>query len=99
MAKKYLMSYKSCFSDFNEKLEEKVRWELLKDVVCCCEQILEAVPFKTVAVQPLTSHHTYHPSKTCWILLEKKGWTDKWHSPLDSLVLVAQQNLTFINSM
>ena len=30
----------------------------------CFKQILEAVPYKTAAVQPLTSHLTNHPSKT-----------------------------------
>ena len=34
----------------------------------CFEQILEAVPYKTAAIQPLTSYLTAHPvetSKTC----------------------------------
>ena len=35
---------------------EKVTWELLKNAVCCFKQILEAAPYKTAAVQPLTFH-------------------------------------------
>ena len=35
-----------------------------KDAACCFEQILEASPFRTTFVQPLTPHFAYHPSKT-----------------------------------
>ena len=54
--------------DSNKMPEVKACWELHKTVVCCFEQILEAV------VLPLTSHLTNHPikmGKTCHILLEK----------------------------
>ena len=37
--------------------------ELHKDSVFCFKQILKAVPYKTAAVQPLTSHFTNHSSK------------------------------------
>ena len=49
---------------------EKTRWKLHKNVMCCFEQILVAVPRK----RPLTSHLTNHTSKmsrTCRTLLEK----------------------------
>ena len=53
-----------------------LRWmrEQHKDAVCCFEEILEAAPHKTAAVQPLTSHLVNHPNKmsnTCWSVLEK----------------------------
>ena len=46
-------------------------YEQNKDAACYFEQILEAAPYKTAAVPPLTSHLTNHPSKTrsaghCW---------------------------------
>ena len=48
--------------DFNETHREKASWQLHKDVACCFGQILEVSPYKTVAVQPLVSHLTNHPS-------------------------------------
>ena len=53
----------------NEMHGKKAWWELHKDAACCFEQILEASPLKTAAVQPLTSHlanHISKMSKTCW---------------------------------
>ena len=44
--------------DFNKTPGEKVRWEQYKNVACCFELILEAVPYKTTVVQSLTSHRT-----------------------------------------
>ena len=41
----------------NKTHGEKTRWELHKNVMYCFEQILEAAPHKTAAVQPLTSSH------------------------------------------
>ena len=41
-------------------LEKKDRWELHKNATFCFEQILEAAPHKTAAVEPLTSHLTNH---------------------------------------
>ena len=35
---------------------EKARWELLKNAMCCLEQILEATPHKTAAVWQPISH-------------------------------------------
>ena len=49
---------------------EKARWELHKNATCCFEQILEATPNKTAAVQPLTSHlkgHSRHVGHCCRI--------------------------------
>ena len=48
----------------NETLPEKARWELQKHAACCFEQILEAAPHKTAAIQPLHFHLTNNPSKT-----------------------------------
>ena len=50
-------------SNFNKILQEKARWEIHKDIACCFEQKLEAAPYKTAAVRPLTTHLTNHPSK------------------------------------
>ena len=61
----------------------KATWELCKDAAYCFEQIPEAATYKTVALQPLTSHFTNHPSKmnkTCWTLLLKHGLTHKQNS-------------------
>ena len=42
--------------DANKTHREKARWELHKNAMYNSEQILEATPHKTAAVQPLTSH-------------------------------------------
>ena len=66
--------------------EKKVRWELHKDAGYCFEQILEAIPNKTAAVQPLTSHLKNHPSKTnktSRALQGKHAWTYKQCSSID----------------
>ena len=39
-------------------LREKATCQLYKNAVCYLEQILEATPHKTVAIQPLNSHLT-----------------------------------------
>ena len=73
--------------DFTKTLGEKVRYELHKDVAGCFEQILEAAPYKTAAIRPLTSYLTNHATKistTSWSLLVKQEQTHKWHSPMDS---------------
>ena len=60
--------------DLNEMPGEKVRWELHKDIVCCFWQILEAEPYKTPTLGPLTFHLTNHPnnmSKICSTTKEK----------------------------
>ena len=41
--------------DFNGDLREKSTGDLNKDAACRINQILEAAPHKTSAVQPLTS--------------------------------------------
>ena len=49
-----------------------ITWTLTKDLekmidvnytMCCFQQILEAAPYKTAIMQPLTLHLTKHPSK------------------------------------
>ena len=58
----------------NEMIGEKARWKLYQEAACYLEQILEAAPYKTAAVRPLTTYLTNHPSKTnkTWrALLEK----------------------------
>ena len=60
--------------DSNKMPGEKARWELHKNAACCFEQILEAAPYKTAVVRPLTSYLINHPSKTsktCCALLKK----------------------------
>ena len=55
------------------------------------EQILEASPDKTAAVQPLIPHLTNHPrkmNKTCWSLLGKKVIFSYELLHIDTLVLV-----------
>ena len=49
--------------DFNKIPEEKTKYEQHKDVMCCLEEILEATPHKTTAIQPLISYLTNIPSK------------------------------------
>ena len=66
---------------------EKARLELHKTAVCCLEQILGVVAYKTAAVRPLTSHPTNHPnktSKTYWALLLRRGRTHKRCSLMNS---------------
>ena len=38
------------YVDANKTHEEKARWELYRDVMCCCEQILEPKFHKTAAI-------------------------------------------------
>ena len=42
--------------DTNKMHREKARWELWKNAACCLGQILKAVPYKTLAVQPPASY-------------------------------------------
>ena len=44
--------------DFNKVIREKARWELYKVAVCCFEQILDAIPYKTAAEQQLNISQT-----------------------------------------
>ena len=48
---------------------EKAWCEVLKNVACCFEQIMEAALHKTAAIWPFTSHLTNHPIK-----MSKTGW-------------------------
>ena len=43
---------------------EKVRWEALNNAKRCFEQIMEVVPNKSAAVQPIISNLTTHFSKS-----------------------------------
>ena len=66
--------------DANKTNGEKARWELYKNAMSCFQQILNARPYKTEAVQLLTSHLQNHPNKTnkiCGTLLEKQGQIHK----------------------
>ena len=42
--------------DANEIQREKVRWEIHKNAAHCHEQILEAIYYTAIDVQPLASH-------------------------------------------
>ena len=55
--------------------------------MCCFEQILEATPYKTADLQPLTSILTNHLSKInkiCWARQVKQELTHKWRSLMES---------------
>ena len=49
--------------DSNEVLEEKARWELLKDDACCFQQILEAAPSNNKNSCMATYFSSYKTSK------------------------------------
>ena len=70
--------------DANLTQGEKATWELLKNASYCFEQMLEATPHKTAAVQPLNSHLKTKMKKTWKILLEKQEWTHKWHFSMET---------------
>ena len=60
--------------DSNETNGENASWELRKNASCCFEQIQEAAPHKTAAIQPLNSHllnHTNKQNKIYWEWMEK----------------------------
>ena len=67
---------------FNETSGEIARWEQYKNAACYLEQILEAAPYKTAAVQPLTSHLTRHMGtiQECCMLF----WTNPGSSILQN---------------
>ena len=50
-----------CTNLTNKMPGENTRWELHNNATCSFEQILEATPYKTAVVQPLTSHLTKYP--------------------------------------
>ena len=43
-----------CTTKTNETIREKAWWELHKDAACYFKQILEAAPYKTAAVPPIS---------------------------------------------
>ena len=53
--------------------EKKTRLELHKDAACCFKQILEAAPYKTVGIWPLTSHLINYPKKGNHDMLDTAG--------------------------
>ena len=60
--------------DLDKVLLEKARWVLHKDAMCCLEQILEAVLYKTALVPPLASHLTNHAR---WVIHAEHSWRNK----------------------
>ena len=81
--------------------KEKVRWELHKNAACCLEQILEAAPHKTAAVQPLTTYFINYSSKMnkiCGALLEKQEQTHKWNCLMDSYTWSANTSMSMWRS-
>ena len=86
----------------NETLGEKTWLELYKSYTCLFEKILEAALHQTVAVQPLTSHLTNHPSKTNKAYLESNNKLINdvllWPTTYRPTSLADKQGLTFINS-
>ena len=91
--------------NFDKMLEEKSRWELHKDAAHCFEQILEAAPYKTAAVQPLTSYLTNHLNKKKMlgnageVRMNQCSTFSTGLLHVDAPVLSDQQKLTFINSV
>ena len=63
--------------DANEMHREKTRWELHKNAASYLEQIPEATPHETTAVQPHTTYFKSYPSNMNKTLLEKQGQTHK----------------------
>ena len=72
-------------------------WELQKNATCCLEQILEATPHKTAAVQSSACHfpnHSRKTNKTYGALLKKQGQTHKRLSLMDSYTWTCHCALT-----
>ena len=66
---------------------------LLKNAVCCLEQIVETTPHKMVTVWPLISYLTNHSNKMnkmCRALLEKQRQTYKWCPLTDFCTWICQ---------
>ena len=90
--------------DTNKIQGKKVRLKLY-NATCYFEQILEAKPYKTAVVQPLTSHLKNHPKTWtryaghCW---RSKGelLSDFFYGPLhmNVPVLADQQELIYISA-
>ena len=73
-------------STLTKLLEKKSKCKSHKHAASYFEQILEASPYKTAAVQPLTSHHTIHLSKACWGLLKKLGRNHNQRSSMNTWI-------------
>ena len=105
-------------SDFSDKIKPKFIQDVAMSILlsgcttctlkkclekkCCLEQLLEASPFKTTVIWPLTSHLTNNPSKmskTCCALSEKQRQTHKWCSLIDSYISVGQQAETYFRQL
>ena len=50
------------YMDANKTYGEKAWWQLPKSAASNTEQVLEAAPHKTAAVQPLTTYNENYPS-------------------------------------
>ena len=74
--------------------------ELWEYIFILLISVLEAAPYKTAAVWPLTSHlinHQTKTSKTCCPLLAKWRWIYEQRSPMNTPVLADLQKLIFIS--
>ena len=83
-----------------KRLEKKAQWELHKNAKCHFEEVLEAAPYKTAAVQPLISHlanDLRKTSKTYWTLPEKWERTYKWRCPADSNIWLSNLHKIYIH--
>ena len=63
---------------------DQIRFKFMKIFV----RILDATPYKTIAIRPLGFHlvnHSRRLSIGCWILLDMSRETDKRYSPIDFL--------------
>ena len=76
--------------------EKKTRWKLHKDATCGFEQILEAAPHKTAAVQLLISHLTNH-AEHCWKSKDKLISNVLLWTPTDEHTSVDQPAKTYIH--
>ena len=88
--------------DSIEMPREKARWELHKNAGSYFEQILEAAPYQTITVWPLTSYITSHPNK-----MSKTSWRSKNELIINSLqwththghIRIVQRAETYIHQL
>ena len=85
--------------DTDKTLKEKARQGLCKNATGYAEQILEATPHETAAVQPLTSYLWNHPNKKCETLLKKQGWNLKWRCHSHGRASVGQPTKTYLQQV
>ena len=85
------------YFDANITYGEKAWWQLPTNAVSCIEQVLEATPYKTVALSPPITNHENNKSltnQTCRTLLEKWGQTHKWYTPVDLFIWMSEGKTT-----